>query len=167
MRNLSRRVERIEKLGLDNVRYAAQQFRELQASTPKNLNKLSDKELRTLYRDLRYIDRLKTSTVKGAKQAQAKFEPIREKLEPLSQPLKDKFWEIYGKVYEELGGTAERFKYEVFDVTTDYIYDGADTDKAVLDIVEQYRTALKELGSNATDEEVKLLFTNQLKTLRK
>ena len=165
--NVSRRIARIEGLGETAPQYAVKAYRELEKRIPDKLTKLSDKELQNLYRDLRYINALKSSTVKGALSTQAKFEPIKSKLEALSPKTREKFWEIYGKVYERTGGTMENFKYELFEANIDYIYGGQDVDEAVNEIIGEYDKTLRELGSDVTDEEIKILFTSKLNSLRK
>lgn len=167
IKNISRRIKRIEGLGSSTPQYAVNAYRDLEKKIPNRLTQLSNKELNTLYRDLRYVNSLKSSTVKGALHTQSKFEPIKEKLEVLSPSTKKKFWEIYGKLYERTSGTMENFKYELFETNIDYIYGGQEADKAVADIIEEYDKTLKELGGNVTDEEIKVLFTSKLQSLRK
>lgn len=167
IKNLSRRIARIEGLGNTAPQYAVQKYREIEKNIPKRLTQLSQKELNTLYRDLRYINSLKSSTAKGAMQTQAKFEPIKDKLQVLSEDKRKKFWEIYGKLYERTSGTMEKFKYELFETNIDYIYSGQDTDSAVEEIIEEYDKTLKELGGFVTDEEIKVLFTSKLGSLFK
>lgn len=167
IKNLSRRIARIEGLGSSAPQYAVEHYRELEKRIPKRLTQLSQKELTTLYRDLRYISALKSSTVKGALQSQKTFEPIKAKLEVLSPEARKKFWEIYGKIYERTSGTMENFKYELFETNIDYIYGGQDVDTAVEEIINEYDRTLKEMGSYASDEEIKILFTSRLKGLRK
>ena len=165
-KNLKSRIKNVEKLNLSASRQTVKQFREFEKRFPKKLSKLPEKDIRTLYRDVRYLNSLKTSTVKGAKFTQEKFEPIREKLNALSKSKQEKFWEIYNKLYE-ITSTMEHFKYELFDTNIDYIYGGEDVDKAVKDIIEQYNTTLEELGGEASDEEIKLLFTSRLQDIFK
>ena len=165
-RNLSRRIANIEGLGSSAPQYAINRYREATKDV-KSLSALSNKQLVTLHRDLRYIDALKSSTVKGAKDVAIKFEPIREALEALSPNMRDKFWEIYGKLYERTGNTMEGFKYEIFATNVDYIYGGQEVDKAVFDIINAYDETREQLGGSARDEEIKLLFTQKLQTLRK
>lgn len=167
IKNISARISRIEGLGSSAPQYAVNRFRQLEQNLPAKLTDLSDSQLRTLYRDLRYIENLKSSSVKGAKEVAVKFEPIKEKLDALSPTTKKKFWEIYGKLYERTSGTMENFKYELFAANIDYIYGGQEVDKAVMDIIEEYDKTLEYLGGNANDEEIKLLFTQKLRSLRK
>lgn len=167
IKNLSRRIARIEGLGPSAPQYAVKEYRELEKRIPKRLTELSDKDLFNLHRDLRYINNLKTSTVKGALHTQEKFEPIKTKLEALSPETRDKFWEIYGKLFEIMGGTFENYKYELMETNIDYVYGGQDVDVAVSDIISEYNRTLEELGSFVTDEDIKLLFTSRLRSLLK
>lgn len=167
IKNLSRRIARIEGLGASAPQYAVTHYRELEKRIPSKLTQLSDKELQTLYRDLRYINSLKSSTVKGALQTQKTFEPIKENLETLSKDKQRAFWEIYGKVYERTSGTMENFKYVLFETNIDYILSGQDVDTAVEEIIDEYNKSLEEMGSYGTDEDFKLLFTSRLKNLFK
>lgn len=167
IKNLSRRIERIERLGASAPQYAVEHYRKLEKRLPARLTQLSEKELTSLYRDLRYINALKSSTVKGALQTQKTFEPIKQKLEVLSPDSQRKFWEIYGKLYEITGNTMEGFKYELFETNIDYIYGGQDVDTAVQEIINEYDRTLKEMGSYASDEEIKILFTSRLKELHR
>lgn len=127
---------------------------------------LSDKELRILYRDLEYLDRLKTARVEGAKFTEEVFTPIKDKLNALSKSTQDKFWEVYGKMYEETA-TMQNYKYDIFQTAIDYIYSGEDTEDLVQSMIEQYRETLEDLGGNATDAEIKLLYTQKLQSLFK
>lgn len=167
IKNLSRRIARIEGLGSSAPQYAVNHYRELEKRIPSRLTKLSDKELQTLYRDLRYINSLKSSTVKGALQTQETFEPIKAKLETLSKDKQRAFWEIYGKLYETAGGTLENFKYVIYETNIDYVLSGKDVDTAVEEIINEYNKSLEEMGSYASDEEFNILFTSRLQGLRK
>lgn len=164
IKNISRRISRIEGLGESTPLYAVNLYRDLEKTIPKRLTELSDKDLRTLYRDLRYINSLKSSTVKGALQAQQKFEPIKAKLSVLSKETQDKFWSIYGRLYEKTGGEMEKFKYELFETNIDYIYSGSSVDDAFEEIINEYNASLED---EDTDEEVRISFTNKLKNLRR
>lgn len=166
VKNLSRRIARIENLNLSGSQYAINRYREIEKTLPKNLRPATDKQIQTLYRDLRYVDSLKTGTVKGAKETMKTFEPIKEKLSILSKDTRQKFWEAYGKLYEN-ATTMANFKYEIFDVMTDYIFQGVDTDEIVLEIIDMYKNILEEMGGDVTDEEIKVLFTDKLTIFKK
>lgn len=163
IKNLSRRIARIE--GKENLaQYTVKEYKKLEI--PKKLKELDDKELTKLYRDLKYVSNLKTSTVKGARTAYNKFEPVKEKLNVLSPEVRDRFWSVYGKLYER-NPTMEHFKYEIFDTSIDYIFGGQESDQAVKDIINEYDKTLKELGGNATNDDIKVLFTSKLNKLSK
>ena len=166
LKNILQRTKNIERRGLTSAFYAVNSFNELRKSLPKDISVLSDKELNNLYRDLKYINNLKTSYVKGAEEVANKFAPIKEKLSYLSKEKQNEFWKMYGKLYERTA-TFEHFKYELFETNIDYIYDGEDVDFAVANIIEKYDETLKELGSKGDDENVRILFTSKLKDLRK
>lgn len=166
VKNLSRRIARIENLNLSGSQYAINRYREIEKTLPKNLGKATDKQIQTLYRDLRYVDSLKTSTVRGAKQTMKVFEPIKNKLNTLSKSTQDKFWEAYGKLYEN-SSTMANFKYEIFDVLSDVMLQGVDTEQLVLEIIDEYKDTLEQLGGEVTDEEIKVLFTDKLTSFKK
>ena len=134
IKNVSRRIERIEKYDKETTpQYAVEKYRSL--NIPKRLSELSRKELENLYRDLSYIERLKSSTVRGAKEVQRKLEPIKNNLKTLSPEAKKKFWEIYGKQYEITSGTFEKYKYEVWGTILDMMYQGKTEETIIEDII--------------------------------
>lgn len=167
IRSLKSRIANVEGLGASAPQHAVNLFRELEKTIPKRLTSLSDKELRTLYRDLKYINALKSSTVQGAKRAQKTFEPIRTTLESLSKPTQDKFWSVYGRMFERLGGIFEDYKYEIMNADIDYILQGQDVDKTTADLIKTFDKTLMELGSSATDEKVRVLFAKKIKELQR
>ena len=166
VKNLSRRIARIENLNLSGSQYAINRYREIEKTLPKNLRTATDKQIQTLYRGVRYVDSLKTGTVKGAKETMKTFEPIKEKLSILSKDTRQKFWEAYGKLYEN-SSTMANFKYELFDVLSDVMLQGVDTEQLVIDIIDEYMNTLEQLGGEVTDEEIKVLFTDKLTSFKK
>lgn len=167
IKNISRRVKRIESAGDTASQFSAIRFRELEKNLPRKLTDLSKQELKNLHRDLRYLQGLKTSYLKGASKAKSSFENIREHLGSLSKKSQDKFWEIYGKLYNQTSGLLEKFKYEIFETNIDYIFSGEEVDKAVFEIEDLFRETIKELGSAADEESISKLFLSKLSTLRK
>ena len=168
-KNLSRRLNRIEKRGLEVSAFAINQYKELKEKMPKGkeLRKLDKNELQSYYRDIKYINSLKTSTVKGALNTKNRFEPVQEKLNALSQDKRDKFWEIYGKLYS-YNPYLEKFKYEIFDESIDEVYAGEEPDKYVLELINEYDAIVKGLGSKVTDNKIKKkLFTNRIDKMYK
>lgn len=162
-RNLSKRMRRIQGLSdlQDIPDYAFYKFRELQENTPRDIRTLNDEELLQYYRDLKYISGLKSSTVKGAKSIQNKWEPVREILNTLSKDTKDKFWSVYKRLYEE-GGVRERFKYEVFGNTISRMLQGTDVDRIKDDITKLYDSLIKE---GVDDDELPIRFSEGLNEL--
>ena len=81
-KNLSRRLDRIEKRGLEVSTFALNKYKDFKEKLPigRELRKLDKKQLQSLYRDVKYISNLKSSTVKGALATKNKFEPIRDRL---------------------------------------------------------------------------------------
>lgn len=168
--NLSKRVNRIEALGDKVPQYATKSFRSLQKKIPKRLTSLDDEELTKLHRNLRYINSLKTSTVKGAIKAQEEYEPIKAKIQALSPEKRREFNRIYNKLYEETGNLTERFRYEVYGTAIDYVYGGVDIDEVYAKVKEIFDEAYEEVqlgGFGGTDEALKISFTAKLDELRK
>lgn len=164
-KNLSRRMTNIMKYGDKASQHAVSKWKEFNDEFPERITKrLEPKKLVSIYRDLKYINALKTSTVKGAIRTKKVFVPVKEKLNVLSKSSQDKFWDIYSKLYEHTT-TMERFKYELFDTIIDYVYEGIDEDKAVIDIIRAYDQSLMQMEGAGTDEQVRLLFTSKLEKL--
>lgn len=165
-KNLSKRLERIKGLHLEAPisQTAVNRFEKL--DIPKNLNTLNQEDLLRLYRDLVYIDSLKSSTVKGAKNAQRFHENVMTPLSGVSKETQDKILGIINKVYESLGENTDYFKYELQEVIIDLAMEGVDPDKIVNDIIQEYNKTLFRLGDKATDAKVKISFTKRLQKLR-
>ena len=164
---LRKRIKRIRVLGDKAMQDAVAKFDEYINNRKKITPKTERAELLSYYRQLRYIDSLKSSTVKGALATKNKFEPIRDRLNTLSKTQQEKFWEIYGKLYET-NATMEKFKYEIFNESIDEVFGATETDKIVQDIIDEYNETLKDLGSEADTEQIrKKLFTNKIDKMYK
>jgi len=164
IRNIGRRVKNIEELGFIAPQYATQRFHEL-TDNSKSLSDMTEKELNTLYRDLKYIDNLKSSTVKGAIDVGRNFEPIKQDLDTLSESTKKKFWEIYEKFYERTAGTAEAYKYIVFEQNIDEIFSGnTDVDDIVHKLIEAYDKSLMETGGD-DENAMRIRFSSNLEDI--
>lgn len=161
-KNLSRRIKNIEGLGASAPQYAVNKFREIEKNIPLKLTKLNASKIDDLYRDLKYVSSLKSSTVKGAKEVQEKFEPIHYKINALSEDKRKTFWEIYDKLYSAVGATLENFKYEVLEANVDLMYSGKDDEAIINDIIESYK---KSYEGGETDEDVRILFSEELQKL--
>ncbi len=162
--NLSKRITRIE--GLENApQYAVNRFREIEKNVPSRLTQLSEKDLRNLYRDLRYVNRLKSSTVKGAKEVENVFEPIKRKIESLSHENQRKVFGIYERFFETVGGLASHYKYEVLDYATEALQSFGGEDEALVNLIKAFDEIYRGADENATDTETKLLLSQKLKDL--
>lgn len=124
LNNLGRRLERMA--GGDILPPAFQDYMDLQKRVTGNedfnisalrsaLKGLSDKDLQSTYRDLRYISNLKTSYAKGANKYLSRISPILDRYNTWDEDKKRKFREAYGKIMES-GLSGEMFRYEVFDL---------------------------------------------------
>lgn len=160
IKNLRARFGRQVGVELSAPIYARSKFNETLQNTPKDLRQLDDSDLRDLYRDLTYISGLKTATKQGAERAEREFEPIRQFLEPFSKETRDKWWEMFGKIYEEMGQSiAEQFKYEILDVNKSIFQRDLTTEdfgERFANMYEQYKLNL--YGGNETNEGLKIAF---------
>lgn len=167
--SLSKRISDIRGMGDTVPQYAIKKYEEL--NIPENLRWIDRKELNSLYRQLKYIDNLKTSTLEGAVKAQNQWETHKSILNYMSEDYRNKFWEMYEKITEHMGGTYLAFKYNIMDIVEDYLFGSTslnvDMEKAIDEIEKAYTDTFKELRSNPDEEEIFLLFTNKLQSFRK
>lgn len=164
IRNIGRRVKNIEELGESAPQYATKRFHEI-TDNRKPLSEMTEKELNTLYRDLKYVDNLKSSTVKGAILVQHNFEPYNNVLQILSENARKKFWEIYDKFYERTAGTAEAYKYIIFEQNIDEILSGnTDVDEIVHNLIEAYDKSLMETGGD-DENAMRIRFSSNLEDI--
>ena len=162
--NLSKRISHIE--GLETApKYAVNRFRDIEKNVPSSLTQLSEKDLRNLYRDLRYVNQLKSSTVKGATEVENVFEPIKRKIESLQQENQRKVFGIYERFFETVGGLASHYKYEVLDYATEAIQSIGDEDEALINLIKEFDKIYRVADENATDTETRLLLSQKLKDL--
>ena len=136
-RNIERRFFNIEKRGLYSPsleKYKYQVGRkdyEYDENLLKNKKRFYDAsvkgknvtQLQTIYNRLKYINDLKTSTLKGAKKFQEKVEPLLNKVfkhdyyekgEDDKKIYRNKVFELYGKFVDEKF-LLEKFRYEILD----------------------------------------------------
>lgn len=162
--NLSKRISHIE--GLETApKYAVNRFREIEKNVPSRLTQLSEKDLRNLYRDLRYVNRLKSSTVKGAKDVEKTFEPIANKIEALPEEQRKNVFQVYEMFYGSVGGIASHYKYEVLDFAADALQGYADPNDLAINALLTFDEIYRGADENATDTETKLLLSQKLKDL--
>lgn len=124
-RNLMKNMRRVEELSSSPFsvpNYAEKHLGEITKEIKKTpIKNMSDKQLRSTYRKLKYIEGLKSSTLEGAKETIASgIEEVKEKLSSMSEKKQDKFWDLYEEALHK-SGTFERFKYEIFDVYVDKV----------------------------------------------
>lgn len=169
-KNLKQRVAHIEAHE-DLPQFGAESFRKFEDRLHrkldgKPLSSLTEEELRSLHRDIRYINDLKSTSIRGAEIARDKYLPIKERLEALSPELRDRFREAYNKLVGE-NKLLEQFKYDIMGVDIDMIYGGSQADDIYFTIREVVDKTLEKLGSGYTDEEFKLLLTSELESFLK
>lgn len=170
-RNLSARLERIR--GDENLPQFAVEGYDKFIKRVDNLKnklangeKLTDSQLTTILRDIRYINDLKSSRVLSAKYVADVYTPIKTKLEALSPDQRKRAW----KIFESIQGEAkmiDRFKYEVVGTATDYIYGGEINDSAIEDILKAFETTYNEFEGDIDSAEARVFFTEILNGLRK
>lgn len=161
VRALSRSSSAIPTTALKHMTDLERQMR------AKSVRRSGTKELRQIYRDLRYTRGLKSSSPEGAISVSQTFTPIKEKLDAMSPTLRQKFWYLYSKVYGESRGLMERFKYEEFKTAVENIDIATDVSDLATQIITKFDEVYKELPRHATDEQRRVLFTDKLKTLFK
>lgn len=109
--NIKRRIKRVIK------RYGQTAGTERALKSGKldaKVKKLNETQLREKLRELKRIDRLKTTSVAGTREARKTFGRFEDFFKEYPQ-YKDKFWEIYNKLVSE-GRIAQYYKYTVMDI---------------------------------------------------
>lgn len=164
-KNLSARLQRIE--GDENLpQFAVEGYKKLKSRTDfKNLENLTDQQLTTLLRDVRYISDLKSANVRGAKYTQEVYLPIKRKLESLSPNLRGQAFKAYERIIGEVPFDA-LFKYEIVGTATDYIYGGQNEEDIIADILPVLTDIYEEQKERGlTNEEARVLAAERLKDL--
>lgn len=136
-----------------------------------DFSKYSDKMVKDLYRDLKYIQGLKSSTLEGAKESVETFGDTKKFLESLSQEKQKQFWDIYNRAYKNLSPTLiERFKYDVFGVVSNEMLLGQNIDDIFEKIQEAFDNAYEEGYTEVEQgelfaENLELLFSDSFENL--
>ena len=142
--SLGKRIKRIEK-AKETYKYTAEKYNKLD----KNIRGKSKTELNDLYRDLLYINNLKTSRYKGAINAYRTYQKVEFSLQALSPRYKDKFWEAYGRIYENYGGAiTEKYKYIFFEAISERMYMGQSVDDIAKEIIEKFDAKWEQSGED-------------------
>ena len=163
---LRKRVKRIRNLGDEAMQDAVYKFDEYMQNRQKITPKTTRKELESYYRKLKYVESLKSSTVKGARESAKTAMPVLKALKSLSQEKQKTFWNIYERMLNQ-SSIFENFKYEIWGTGIDLLFQGEDITEIVQSMIEEYDNLVKELGSMADDETIKILYTERLQQLRK
>lgn len=158
-KNISRRIDRIEKRKDSLSQFAVQKYKNIK--NLNNLKNLNAKEVRVLYRDLKYVNNLKSATVSGALDVKQNFEEISNKVSNLSQEKQQEFWDTYQKALEE-SPLYEKYKYEVFENIIDSMMEGQDSEEIINNIIEAYERTSLSLGDDYDEEDFKELFDIEL-----
>lgn len=154
-RRISSRIKNIESTKRDLIEQsysAANTFNELVEKYGAPKKSMDDKTLRTYYRDLKYIDNLKTSTVKGATETHEMLKDFYGMYGALSDETQDKFWSVYKQLYERTGGLIERYKYEVFDTAIMDMFSGDSVENIVENLYKLYLPQITDTTSTEEDE---------------
>lgn len=165
-RNISNRLKVVEAQGFGS-REATENFkRATEKIDPhrlvKSIKALEDKEVVNLYRDLSYINSLKSSYIIGNKEYTEFWQPIKEKIELLSDSTKSKLWEMYDRIYN-ISPLYERFKYTIIATATEQAYSGNTDPEAFAEKIEElYNEIMQDGGYSMSDEEFTIKFNEKL-----
>lgn len=152
----------------------------------KSIRKREGAELLSIYRELKYIRGLKTSTLEGALEVAEKFEPLAKELRTLSEVKRKEFWDIYKKMYEE-NPLYEKFKYDIFQINDEIFqgnsanvedvledetiikdkidFDKVDKDTILTTIKSMYDETMEAQYGELSEAEKTVLFTEKLSNL--
>lgn len=144
--DLDKRTKEIKGLGYSTPFSATEQYDKLRKDLDKTeLGQKDIIELTNLYRDLKYINDLSTSSVKGAERAYNEWTPVQEQLSYLSKDKQDQFWKIYEKLIENVGYQPQ-YKYDDFQTIMEYLYEGEDTFDILKNMEEIYNREGRVVG---------------------
>ena len=163
-RKLKRQIDAIDKSKSPLLRDASNRFKEFKKDFKYNdLSKYSDNLLKDAYRDLKYIDSLKSSTLEGAEESLRLYGHTKETLEQLSPQKKQEFWDLYEKAYKNLmPSLVDKYKYEMFGVISNEMMLGQNPE----DVFEKIKEAFDDAYESGFSEEEKgELFAENLKLL--
>lgn len=142
--NLKRRIRNIEQ-STETYKFSADKYNKLD----KSLRGKDKQQLKDLFRDLLYIDNLKTSRFTGAVEANKTYGKIEKNLTSLSPKLKDEFWDAYGRIYENYGGAiTEKYKYIFWEAVSQRQYSGESVDDIVKGIIEKFDRKWENYGGD-------------------
>ena len=165
-RNISRRLESVKKQGfvpqesIENFARATEMINPHKIS--QSLHSMDDKQILNLHRDLRYINSLKSSYVIGSKEYETFWQPIKEKIDALSDSTKAKLWAMYDHIYR-ISPFYERFKYTIISAATVQTYSGnTDAEDFGVKIEKLYNEIMRDGGFSMSDEEFTIKFNEKI-----
>lgn len=148
-------TEEIEKSGFRLQKDATRRFKELDAKLPEDLSTLNDSQLTSVYRQLKHISELKTSTLEGAEEGYTLFKDIEDIVENLGPKVQQKFWEAYRRLYEENADAAIRYKYDILNDITTAVENSRSKMKAIDDVERNIIHILNLVSGGRTYDEAK------------
>lgn len=166
---INKEMKRIKKAKEPLLEDALNRFNKFRKEFKYNsFSKYSDDLVKDLYRDLKNISSLKSSTLEGAIESAKTFGKTRDILDSLSEESQGDFWRLYNKLYKNLEPkTIERYKYELFDVVSAEMLLGQDledTYEKIKNIFDKtYGLTDDEESANLTEAEKGERFAEQLK----
>ena len=152
---LEKQIQDIEESGKYLHKDARSHFRDLQQKYPEDITTLNEKDLRSLNRELRQIDELKSSTLAGAEQAYEMYGDIEEMIESFGPRIKEKFWEAYDRIYGNKEIAANLYKYDVLREMATEVYKSRSKKKTLEEIEESIVKALEFVSGDISLEEAK------------
>lgn len=165
-RNISRRLESVKKQdfvpqeSIENFARVTEMINPHKIS--QSLHSMDDKQILNLHRDLRYINSLKSSYVTGSKEYETFWQPIKEKIDALSDSTKAKLWAMYDHIYR-ISPFYERFKYTIISAATVQTYSGnTDAEDFGVKIEKLYNEIMRDGGFSMSDEEFTIKFNEKL-----
>lgn len=154
-KNLKRRTANITAAGGDLPTTAVDAVNELKRTLPPTFAEMSDADLTKTLRQMRYIDQLKGSSVRGAKEVRARWTPIQNRLDDMSEEQRNDVWAIYSDLYN-YNPTLQRFRYEIINMIIDKQFAGYTRSQTYEEIKKMYTDAEREAYETGTD----ITFTN-------
>lgn len=130
LKNIKRRFQRIQK------KYGSSRAIEVlkKQHVKMTTRNLSRKELEKQYKQLSYINALKTSTIKGVKSYEKYYKPLEQIF--IEEPkMRDRFFEIYGKIIEE-NAWLQNYKYEIWEHITEQMNNNVSKDDIIKNILD-------------------------------
>lgn len=156
-----RRIGRTSKPLLKDAYDSFQEFKK--EHLLRQFSKYDTKDLKNVYRDLKYISQLKTATKEGAIEAIQTFGDTKKFLDSLSKKSQQEFWDIYGKAYKNLMPTMiDRYKYELFEIVSNEMTLGQKFDDIYTKIEEAFK---KSYNPNESESEQGERFRENLEIL--